>query len=33
LAGDWFVIVRGNPAPEVLQSPIGGGVAIMQNGK
>jgi hypothetical protein len=33
LSGDWFVIVAGNAAPPVLQSLIGGGVAVMQNGK
>jgi hypothetical protein len=33
LAGDWFVIVPGNAAPSVLQPMIGGGVAVMQNGK
>ena len=32
-ADDWFVIVRGNAAPAVLQSLIGGGVAVMQDGK
>jgi hypothetical protein len=33
LPGDWFVLVAGNAAPPVLQSLIGGGVAVMQNGK
>lgn len=33
LPGDWFVLVAGNAAPPILQSLIGGGVAVMQNGK
>ena len=33
LAGDWFVLVSGNNAAPVLQSLIGGGVAVMQNEK
>jgi hypothetical protein len=33
LAGDWLMIVPGNTAPSVLQTVIGGGVAVMQNGK
>ena len=33
LSGDWFVIVTGNTTPSTLQPLIGGGVAVMQNGK
>lgn len=33
LSGDWFVLVPGNATPPVLESLIGGGIAVMQSGK
>jgi hypothetical protein len=33
LSGDWFVLVSGNTTSTVLQPTIGGGIAVMQNGK
>jgi hypothetical protein len=33
LSGDWFVLVAGNSTTPVLQSLIGGGVAVMQDSK